>query len=697
MRTFNVLSSVSVISLAVLGSSASFANCPSFGPTGGTFITSDTTFSGACTSPATNNYVKWLSGTITSTGTIDGTRNDALFLKDTTGIGSFIVQSGSVLTNTSAEVISIGLWSNNPTNGDAVAITNSGAIRMSGVSVSGVAFGWGALSIFGNLGSLTNNAGAEITAVNNQQGAISVGSRGVIGLLSNAGTISGKKGIYTQAGGKITELTNSGSITGSNGPGIDNAGTITTLNSSGTVSGSTFGVANSGTITTLTNSGAITGSTAGITNSGTITTLNNSQGGDGSSPSKTPLTYTGALPTNYNIGVVSKTQYGQVNFVNPTGTTTIGVSSLTGVGLRGTYSNLVSGLSSTNLTSTAAISGSSGKYNYTLTWNGTGYTMTLVQFMPDASATLRNLSTNQSAVNSVLVQRQAVITNALNYDCGTFDSNNLCVSFQARYTGFDGMNQGGGVLTLAYRLAQGFRIGAFIDYAANPNNPTGISQGQPLPTFGAFVGYNNRNDNTGLQARVAAAFNQGNLRITRPGIDDETGFAQAGSGKANLNNYGIGGEVGWGIAIAPTTIVTPFVGLRYNNSARGSYTEGLIPDVVTYPLSYSSYQQIATTASVGGRLSGLVTDKIGYQLAAAIDYIIMLDQGVYAGTSSISDLSSFALIGNSSGSRWKPAAAAGLYYQIDPTQRLTSNVIVRTLPFSSEPSVTAMAGYQKAF
>jgi hypothetical protein len=186
----------------------------------------------------------------------------------------------------------------------------------------------------------------------------------------------------------IISLSNYGSIA-SNGigaPGISNIlGTITSLKNTGTidvlVSNNNAIFNDYGTITTLTNTGTISAPNgAGISNTGAIGTLNNQQGGS------SPLTYSGQLPTNYNIIVGSSTNYGKLSVTSPTnasGTSGItfniygnsGTTLVSGVPAStlaaGTYSGVITGLSISNI-----ITGSG--FSVTGTFPG-GYSWELIQ------------------------------------------------------------------------------------------------------------------------------------------------------------------------------------------------------------------------------------------------------------------------------------------------------------------------------
>ena len=314
-------------------------------------------------------------------------------------------------------------------------------------------------------------------------------------------------------------------------------------------------------------------------------------------------------------------------------------------------------------------------------------------FGPDAANTLAALTANGYQVRDALTQRAAAITNAMDYDCRDFSAQNMCMSFQARYTGFDSMSDGAGVLTAAYRLDPNVRIGAFIDQRAVQGKKTGIDYSGDMPTVGAFLGYTQHPDGTGLQGKLALAGNTGKITATR---DASLANTEAGSGKSNLNSWAVGGEVGWGMILGNKVLTTPYLGMRYTDVTRAAYTENTTSDV-TSPLSYAGYYQRQTTVTAGVRFAGLLTDVIGYQIGIGGDYDVGRSANHYSGTSAISGLETFSVNTNTTTNRVRANAAAGLSYAIDKTQKLTTSISVRQQAYSTQPSVTAMAGYQISF
>jgi hypothetical protein len=319
---------------------------------------------------------------------------------------------------------------------------------------------------------------------------------------------------------------------------------------------------------------------------------------------------------------------------------------------------------------------------------------------PNATNTLAALTTNRNALQNVLAQRSALLNITLDYDCPVFDKDNLCISYQARYTSLAGRNGGdstddaAGVFTVAYRLSPELRLGGFMDFRLRQDAPTNLKYGDDLPSFGLFLGYTQNADGTGLQGRISGAYQRGEVSITRSNGLENT---EPGSGKATLTSRVLGGEIGWGFAMPHNLIATPFLGMRYTEASRSAYSERTEAGTVDYPISYSDFHQQVTTANLGLRLRGALTEAIGWQLGGGAEYDLRRDANTYNGTSSIPDLTSFALASADKANRLRPFAMAGTHYQLGPNQRLTANLIYREQAYTAEPSITALAGIQVAF
>ena len=559
-------------------------------------------------------------------------------------------------------------------------------------------------------GSVTASPSSSGGVVSNSQTSV-VSNVTVSGTIQAGASNSTTFGFLTGANTSITTFTVSagGSIIHDGGQFLKAAlavyGDIGTIDNSGTIRGANAALTNNnhgilsyGTIGTINNYGTIAGSSgSSITisgGSGSLTTLNNAQ---------SDLTYSGKLPTYYNV-IVTSLDYGKITSYSSTSTMTVGIASASTGVLATDYSAVITGVAASKIVNAnQVVSYTSGgvTYRWMLSNLTAATTWDLIlqqgpgpQQGPDATMTTLAMIANQNALRSLLSQRSSAIMSMMDYDCETFDAKGYCVSFRARYSAMDRQNEGAGAFTAAYRASEKFRIGAFLDYRASEKYNSGLKQGDTMPTVGAFAAYSHTGDATGLQAKASAAYNTGKVTVTRVGsVADNT---EAGSGKTGLNSYAVGAELGWGFAVSPTMLATPYAGVRYSDVTRKGYTEGAVAGV-SFPISYDAYYQRQTAATAGVRLTGMLTDKVGYQAALGGEYDLAHMANSYAGASAIPGLETFALANTGSSNRARVVASAGLYYQMDKTQRLTGSVGVRGQAYSSQPAITTLVGYQVAF
>ena len=302
-------------------------------------------------------------------------------------------------------------------SGNITTLTNSGTIN----SDAG-GRGYAALVNNGQIGALKNSGTISATVGSFGNGAYAIQQNGQIATLNNTGIISAQNNaIYFQPGfsARIDSLINSGNIRG----GISGAGSSTfasaivlgagnsigTITNSGTIdhsvcSGGTCYAAienNGGNIRVITNSGNLTsGNTGsdgyGIINgiTGTIGTLNNGQNN---------LTYSGKMPTNYNVIVESASNYGKTAFFNVSGgPLSFGVQQAANKAVPlGTTSfpSVITGLSDSNISSGTRAGSFSGAFN-SISWN-------LSQV---GASQIWNLSTTASPISANVVSGSSAAT-----------------------------------------------------------------------------------------------------------------------------------------------------------------------------------------------------------------------------------------------------------------------------------------------
>jgi len=552
--------------------------------------------------------------------------------------------------------------------------------------------------------------------------------------------IGSSYGIFVSSPG--ANVLNNGSInmiTPGDGDGFNTVSNINSLINTGTISIVGDGdmgvrIRNSSTLTTMTNTGTI--SVVGANSFGvsipalsSLTTLNNSQGAGNSAGA---LTYTGNLPTNYNIIVNNVTHYGQLAVTSGTGTMAFGVYggansfipvtyinsvgatstvAASSVNANGKYVSILQGLvgslSGSIITGTGSsfsITGATGiygGYNYSLIANGDvlgnwdlcfGLCNVTTFSAPSGPSTIDTQASLQNSAQKLRTtfNASAISTNFANmntYDCNLFDTKGMCISAGGRYMTVDNPNSNttSAVVVVGYKPTPNLRIGGFLDQNVSNNTPTSIKIANKNPLMGVFAVWNQNADGLGIQVKLANAYQDKDVNTTR----DVIGTSEAGTGSSNLNTQSYVGELSYAfLANQDKTTLRPYLALRQTTIKQDAYTE----TGVANPLSYGSLKDRSTTALVGLKLNHAVTPKTTITASLGLEQDLEHSVDQYSATSAgISGLTSENF--NDSIKRTRPVASAGAYYAVSKTQRISGDVYYQQLPFQSTGSTTTYFSY----
>ena len=616
-------------------------------------------------------------------------------------VGGYLWNSGNLVNDAAVvggggrEGISVRGAVDTLTNNGSINGYNNFAIRIDSNDVSQITNN-GAIGII--TGSSYNLGISNATLgmlINNRDGIISINEASAIAIYVDSGNISNlinygqiiATGIYARGiylGGYGVEEMPSSSI-----PLLTNYGTI-----SGGVAGivledsGTYDAQNS--IGTLNNLGVITSTSPGgfgISNFGTITTLNNTQGGNSGSAATTALTYDGNVPTNYNIGIVSSTHYGQLA-VNRL---TSGTSTITNFGIYGTpllTSRTYAGV----LTNNVAVTNLQATYdNMSLALVNNALTGTYDLTFTGASlmGTQQSLANTANALAPIYAMQNAVLVNSFTYDCTFFDVKNICISVGGRNTqvsAANGLNNTSALLIAAYRPHPNYRIGAYADQNLSVNNAgSTVSLTNSTPLIGIFGAWTQSQEGTGAEVRVSAAYGQKDTTITRQVV----GLSEPGSGSSTLNSQGAQVTAKYGFAVMDKVIVSPYVGVRYTQNNMGGYTEASSSSV-TAPLTYSALNTNATTALAGVGASYKVIPTVTTFASAGVETDTNTANGTYSATG-INGLTPVNF--NPNPVRTRPTATLGAYYDVAKNQRLGITGIYRQEAYQAVSTTTVMATY----
>ena len=615
------------------------------------------------------------------------------------GIGN-IVNSGTIIGGTGGPA-GVGGAGGITGSGGVGMYVEVGTISSLANAASGMIRGTGAdgLQNYGAIVDLTN---AGTIKSYGQGGRYGLANSGTISNLNNSGLIQGlNSGLVNNLGATITVLTNAvGGNIGGGGTGITNAGSIGALTNSGGIS-SAFSTAlyNTGSIDVLTNIGQITAPFGNmISNSGTISTLNNLNGG-------ITLTYSGALPQNYNIIISSASSFGKLS--GGTGSTVFGISSLsgTGKGVLGSYASIITGISNAQLGVTGiSKTGTSNGYGYVLSeatptsniWDLliTSAPTTLV-LGPSTANTQQSLVNTSTVLQGTYALQNAVLSNSLSYDCTEFGVNNICISAGGRNTAVattNGLNNSSALLIAAYRPHPNYRIGAYADQNLSVNNGSStVTLGNNTPLVGIFGVWSERLDGAGTEVKVAAAYGQKNTSINRSVVGTGATASEAGSGSSSLNSQGAQVTAKYGFKVIDNVVVSPYIGMRYTQNNMGGYIESSSSSV-TAPLGYSALNTNATTALAGLGASYKGVTQTTLLASAGVEGNTSTTGGTYsASSSSIPGLTPINF--NANPVKTRPTASLGAYYDIEKNQRIGVTGIYRQESYQAVSTTTVLATY----
>ena len=495
--------------------------------------------------------------------------------------------------------------------------------------------------------------------------------------ISNAGTISaGDNAIFTIS--DIDSIVNTGIIS-------------STHPSSAVIDIDNFPPM--GSVGLITNLGTITGDGYHIKNSGTITTLNNRQGAGNSSGA---LTYTGALPTNYNIIVNSTSIYGKLAVTSGTGSMVFGVSSASTL-TSNLYTGVLSGVASSRISNLigSTVTGTLGLFNWTLQDLNTDSTWDLLVALngPAVADTMSSLADQSNKLRQVFNNQTNIANNSLNYDCSLFSNNNMCVAIGGRYSkyDYDGQRNAADILVLGYKVNPNFRVSAHMDQKLNRSNLTGISIDNKTPMFGLLAVYNENPNGLGLQVKVANSYQDQDITATRTVFST----SEAGFGKTNLRTQNYLAELSYNIKTDDNLISSPYVGVRNSKIKQGGYTESTTT-TVTDPLTYNALKDESNTLLVGIREKYKVDKNISVFGSVGVEKDLHHNVDNYS-ASDVNNSGITAINFNNDVKKTRGSGTLGANYNFTPTSMISASFNYTQLPYQTTDAKNVYINYSVGF
>ena len=532
-----------------------------------------------------------------TTVTISATCTDGLLIKKD---GSHVTINSGVKVKDDEKAVKIHTGATNTT------IINNGTIKATDDEYG--IYNEGIITTIDNSGTITadrktieNLTGSTITTITNS-GTISAtngsgairNEGGTIGSIINSGTISstGPSAIRNAGGATITTLTNSGTISNTITNNANDE--ITTLTNSGTISSTKKdAIINRGTIGTLTNTETINASGAGdfditMGTNGTITTFNNLQGKQGLISD--PVTFENSLPTNYNVIVNSIDDYGQIEFSSFSGqaNTTINFGVYSSSSLLGgtTYSSVIEGLASSNITNTSGsfITGAT-RNNWTLENSGTTWALVVadsINMAPDTNTSvIKSTKTNViTGINNLASVTEVNFAHMNTYDCDLFNEKNACLSFGGRHTTISNptTSTNSFVLVGGYKFNKNLRVAGFYHKNLIHNTPSTFKLRDKTPLYGALIVWNEHADKLGYQLKFSNAYQLKSAIVIREVI----GSSEQGKGYTEIEAQSYIAELQYGYKIVENSILSPYFATKISSVQQEGFTEVGLSSPLTF-------------------------------------------------------------------------------------------------------------------
>jgi len=275
--------------------------------------------------------------------------------------------------------------------------------------------------------------------------------------------------------------------------------------------------------------------------------------------------------------------------------------------------------------------------------------------------TLQVLNQNANQLNSILNLKENLLNFSLNQDAKLFGKNNMHFAAGARVNSVDKSQETGGNFKFAYRFNDNFRAGIFADYGLNSNLPNNFKTHNNIPTTTIFSTISSDAKDSALFLKMAASYAANNLDITRQTLEN----TEAGKGRANLSTKGFLAQIGYGFNIANHFKITPYIGARFSEVLRKSYSETSGAD---FPISFQAARKKATTALLGGNIEWQISPNLNSRFGFGFEKDLSASLEGYKGN--ISYLGSFDLTSRKIRKN-RYMISSGLSYKIAALQELS--------------------------
>ena len=305
-----------------------------------------------------------------------------------------------------------------------------------------------------------------------------------------------------------------------------------------------------------------------------------------------------------------------------------------------------------------------------------------------------NYAEDMAEPQHYMLDRNAVLLRyALTYDCNVFDKDGVCVGASASFGqiqgeyGVDGDSSALlGTLVAAKRFGSNVRVGMFTQFGSVEDDIESIDVTFRLPLLGAFIGYSDLPDGSGLQARASVAYEQGKADFSRIGLLGSANDVTKGS---DFETMGVYGEIGWGFALTNGMVLTPYLNVIASEATRQGYDE---PGSLGF--SYDDYSVSQVTGGAGLRLQGMFSPEVSYRLGAGVEHDFSYDVDAFEISG---DFGSTSYTSDQAPSDWRLNGTAGLSYLMEKNRELTLDGFISQFADDDAPNYAVSAGFKFGF
>lgn len=338
-------------------------------------------------------------------------------------------------------------------------------------------------------------------------------------------------------------------------------------------------------------------------------------------------------------------------------------------------------------------------YFYNGNWSGSPtvpkdglFTWAYVMIGPDPGNTQSSLRALATSIRSLFSSQTAALNfaNMNTYDCDVFDRNGACISVGAQSTRVDGLSHvmTAGVVVGGYQISPYLRVGAFfnegLDYDVSPS----IQTSHNSPLFGAFAVWNDKANHSGLQIRIATAFQSMDAILTRPVI----GSSQAGSGETRFSTQSFVGELSYAYLVNDgSTIARPYAALRYTRIRQNGYTE--FSDI-SAPLTFNALKDSTLSALMGVKLEHKMSEQLSFTGSLGFEHDV-LHHTDNLSASGVSNLTSETL--NTGTRKTRLVGNVGAQYRPAKNQVISAEIAYQQLPFDNKDVTIGYLRYTIGF